>query len=82
MLTKLTLTADKEVVKKIKRVAREQGTSVSAMFDRFARAVSASPKKPREVGPLTRKASGLIKYSGKKSDRQLIEEALAEKYGL
>ena len=82
MMTKLTLSADKEVVRKIKRLARDQGTSVSAIFDRLARSLTQEPRPPRTLGPLTQKASGMIKYSGTKTDRQLIEEALLEKYGL
>lgn len=82
MITKLTLSADREVVKKVKRLAREQGTSVSAIFDRFARAVTSPPKKPHKIGPLTRKATGMIRLPKGKTDRELIEEALLEKYGL
>jgi len=35
----------------------------------------------RPLGPLTRKATGVITIPKGKSDRQLIEDALSEKYG-
>jgi hypothetical protein len=82
MATKLTLSAERDLVRKIKRFAREQGTSVSAIFDRFARTVTSPPKKPRRVGPLTQKASGVISLPKGKTDRQLIEDVLSERYGL
>jgi hypothetical protein len=83
MTTKLTLSIEKQTVKDIKRLAKEQGTSVSAMFGRFARAVTSANEKRPPVGPLTRSVSGLLRNVPRnKSDRQLMEEALLEKYGL
>jgi hypothetical protein len=82
MTTKLTLSAQRDVVKKVKRFAREQGTSVSAIFDRFARTLTSPPKKPRRIGPLTRKAAGIISLPKGKTDRQLMEDALSERHGL
>ena len=82
MTTKLTLSVDKKTVKDIKRFAKQQGTSVSAMFSRFARAVTQKDRSEVVPGPLTRQATGMIKLPPGKSDRQLIEEALSEHYGL
>jgi hypothetical protein len=82
MTTKLTLSARRDVVKKVKRLAREQGTSVSAIFDRFARSITDSPKEPRPVGRITRQMSGIITLPGNKTERQLLEEALRERHGL
>ena len=80
---KLTLSARPEVVRRVKKLAKEQGTSVSAMFDRFARAVISANENRPPVGPLTRSLSGILKNVPQdKSDRQLVEEALLEKYGL
>jgi hypothetical protein len=82
MATKLTLSADEEIVKRAKRLAKEQKTSVSALFDRFIRSATAEPKKSRAIGRLTRKATGMMKLPAGKTDRELIEDALIEKYGL
>ena len=78
--TKLTLSADKNLVSTAKRIAEAQGTSVSAMFMRFIRAIK-TPQKPEvPLGHITQQASGMVRVSPKTSDRKLIEEALQEKY--
>lgn len=86
MMAKLTLSADREVIDKAKRLAAERGTSVSAMFsDYVTREAERAGKPPRELGPITRQALGLAKLRPEdqhKSYRQLRDEALAEKYGI
>ena len=78
-MTKLTLSARPEVVRRVKKLAKEQGTSVSAMFDRFARAVTSANETRPAVGPLTRSLSGILKNVPKnKSDRELLEEAFVD----
>lgn len=79
--TKLTLSADKELVEEAKKVAKREGTSLSSMFARFLDAVLRGRRKKEQPGPVTLKASGLVKLPESKSDRELLEEALAEKYG-
>jgi hypothetical protein len=66
-MPKLTLSAEKDVIEKAKRMAEERGTSVSAMFSQFVNAIS----EPR--------LQGLAKVSPKKSDRELYEEAILAK---
>jgi hypothetical protein len=34
------------------------------------------------IGPITRRATGLVKLPPRKTDRKLVEEALEEKYRL
>jgi len=86
-MPKLTLSADKTVIERAKRLAEERGTSVSAMFSQFVEGMSASEPSRRDsagrrpIGPITRKARGLVKLPSDKTDRQLIEEALQERYG-
>lgn len=82
MTTKLTLSIEKQTVKDIKRLAKDEGTSVSAMFERFARSVTQKRRKSGELGPATRKASGMLKLPRGKSDRQVLEEALMERFEL
>ena len=79
--SKLTLTADKEVIKRAKRLAAQSGTSVSAIFSRMIIAMTNDPSAKNSPGPLTRKATGLIDISITGKDDQLLEEALAQKYG-
>ena len=78
--TKLTLSADKELIEEAKELAEKEGTSLSSMFSRFLRAVLMGRRKQELPGPLTRKATGLVKLPANKSDRALLEEALGDKY--
>jgi hypothetical protein len=78
---KLTLSARTDVIKEAKRLAKRHRTSVSAMFERIVRAMAEKEPGKRSIGPLTRKATGVIGIPKGKTERQLIEEALSEKYG-
>jgi hypothetical protein len=83
--TKLTLSADKELIRQAKKLAEEEGTSLSSMFSRFLQAVLRERRKPERLGPLTRQALGLAKLPPDKCHkdyRELLEEALTERYGL
>lgn len=81
--SKLTLSADPELVERAKKLAARQGTSLSAMFTRFLETLL-KRQAGQEItpGPLARQATGLAKAPRNKSDRELLEDALAEKYGL
>jgi hypothetical protein len=79
-MKKLTLSADSEVIEEAKRLSSEMGTSVSALFVRFIRALAKKNTKPR-LGRLTRQATGLVKLPRGKNDRDIVAEALEEKYG-
>ena len=57
MLTKLTLSAQKDVVEKAKLLAVEQQTSVSALFSRFVRSTAAG-------------TPGLTAWAGSRGRRQ------------
>ena len=79
--TKLTLSAEKELIAEAKKLAEREGTSLSSMFSRFLRSILHDQRKREQPGPLTRKATGLAKLPAGKSDRQILEESLAHKYG-
>ena len=78
--TKLTLSADSELIRQAKQLAKERGTSLSAMFDRFIRSIVLTEDSPELNGPLTSQALGLVKLPGGKTDAELLEESLAEKH--
>jgi hypothetical protein len=80
-MTKLTLSADRELVAEAKKLAAREGTSLSSMFSRFLRAVLRGQSQKEAPGPLTSKARGLVKLPPHKSDRELLEDALSDKYG-
>ncbi len=81
-MKKLTLSMDEETIREAKRLAAEQGTSVSAMFSRLVRAMAHEPGKDIEIGPVTRRATGIVKFPEGKTDKELLVEALMEKYGI
>jgi hypothetical protein len=77
--TKLTLSADKNLVRRAKRLAAARKTSLSAMVGRFLRAIVEPDDAAVAVGPLTRKASGMAKLPDRKT-AELLADALAAKY--
>lgn len=82
-MSKLTLNADPAIINKAKELARQRGTSVSALFSQFIRSTAkpTNPSNPRELGPITQRASGIAKLPDDKSYDQLIDEAVMKRYG-
>jgi hypothetical protein len=79
---KLTLSAEKPLIEDAKRLARERHTSVSAMFSRFLAALSANPaRQPPALGPITLKASGIVRLPQGRTDREITEDALLDPHG-
>ena len=80
-MAKLTLSIDRETIDKAKDIARAGGTSVSAMFSNFILSLDVGKHGPKRIGPLTRKASGIAKLPPGKDYKELLTDALADKYG-
>lgn len=78
--TKLTLSADRNLIRQAKQLAKKRGTSLSAMFDRFIRSVVLHEELSEAPGPLTAQALGLVDLPEDKTDSDLLEEALAERH--
>ena len=81
-MSKLTLSANPETIDLAKALAAEQGTSVSAMFERFVTLVAAKQRQQTKVGPLTARASGIITLPKGRDARTVLEDALLERHGL
>ena len=81
-MTKLTLSVDEDVSKQAKRLAKQRGTSVSAMFSQLVRSMAQEDRGPQKLGPLAREASGLAALPKGTTYRKALEDALLEKYGL
>jgi hypothetical protein len=80
--TKLTLSVDRSVIGDAKRLATSRHTSVSALFTRLLSALAASTERnPPALGPVTRKASGIVRLPQGRTDRELVEAALEDRYG-
>lgn len=84
-MTKLTLSAEGDVVVMAKELAKRQGQSVSALFATFVRSQYAQENRPLlKVGPMTKQALALGKsiQNSNATDRELLEDALLERYRL
>jgi len=81
-MKKLTLNAEPEVIEQARRLAEAQGTSVSSLFARIVRFLAQRDGHRQPVGRLAQSASGLVKLPRGESERDVLEEALVEKYGL
>lgn len=74
----LTLTVDESVFEEAQRLAAQQATSVSAIFSRMVRLLSADHRQTQESGPLTKQATGLICLPDRLSEHDVLEDALVE----
>ena len=81
-MTMLTLSAEKEVIRQAKKLAAENGTTVSALFSNIIRTMSRNSGAQELAAQLTRKATGLIRLPPGVRDESLLEDALAAKYGV
>ncbi len=81
-MKKLTLSANPDVIEAARKPAQQNGTSVSSLFERFVRLLAAERRTFRSLGPLTRKASGIVVLPGGRAEREILEDALLEKHGL
>ena len=84
-MTKLTLSADREIIRKARQLAKKNNTSISALFSRLILLASGrrqGKEASESIGPLTREALGMIRLPAGKSDRALLEQSLLERYGI
>ncbi len=77
---KLTLSAPEEAIADAKRIAAEKKTSLSALFVRLLRAVDREVDAQESLGPITLRASGIVKLPQGRTDRELLEDALDDRY--
>jgi len=80
-MTKLTLSADRNLVLEAKKLSRREGTSLSSMVTRFLQSVLAERSQAVPAGPITQRATGLIRLPAGRSDRELLSDALADRHG-
>lgn len=83
-MPKLTLSTDSKTIAQAKRLAAQNHTSVSAMFTRIIRGMTRQTKKADDIpaDSLTAQLTGIIKLPKGKTERDVITDALMEKYGL
>lgn len=78
MKTKLTLSIDKKILRKAKRLSEKKGKSISRLFEEYVEGTQ-----PLSETPIADSLRGILKKAaGNKSFEELRAEALKEKYGL
>jgi hypothetical protein len=80
VVRKLTLNVEPEVIAMARQLAEKQGISVSEVFSRIVRSMASSHRSIPKLAPKTKPAIGLIKLPTGKTDRELIEEAMADRH--
>ena len=82
-MTKLTLSAETDLIADAKQWASSHRTSVSGMFARFLRSIEQIERdESAQIGPLTRQATGLLNVPKNRSDQELLEDALFDRHGI
>lgn len=80
----LTLSADETLIRQLDEMAAEQHTDLQTMLLRYLEALAAVRTRPLDVEslpPNTRQALGLLKGLPDRPYKELLIEALEEKYG-
>jgi hypothetical protein len=81
MYTKLTLNIDLDVVENAKNYAKDNQRSISKLVEEYLASISAKNKiVQKPLGPITRELVGIIKINKGIDRRELLTEALMEKY--
>lgn len=79
-MPKLTLSVDPATVVLAKTLAAENGTSVSAVFERFVGLLAVQRNSPaKSVAPLTQSLSGIVSIPKATTTRDVLEDALLDR---
>ena len=82
-MAKLTLTAEADLISEAKHLATARKTSVSALFSSFVKSMTLpEAKNHHRLAPITQKATGLLDLNSRREPKEVLTEALLEKYGL
>ena len=84
-MSKLTLTAPKEIIAMAEEQARRENTSISAMFVNFVKAknyISAEQRAHREIAPIRKSLTAIVKLPENFDERDFMTDILSEKHGL
>ena len=74
MTSKITLYSEEELIKEIKRYAKEQNTSVSKIANQFFRNLLQSEKKEHPKSNITDSLIGVLKESSKEDYYKHLEK--------
>jgi hypothetical protein len=77
-MSKLTLSIDKEVIKKAKELASKGNTNISKLFSNYIKLLAGKDESADRLGPSTRKITGILPQDI--DYKQALEESLAQRY--
>lgn len=81
MLTKLTLTIDKDIIKKAKQYARNKNSSLSKLVEAYLKALTIDKEDGiSELSPLTKSLKGAFKMPEGFDYKEELGKSLSEKY--
>ncbi|MDR3247994.1 MAG: DUF6364 family protein [Treponema sp.] len=81
MYTKLTLNIDQDVVENAKIYAKNTKRSVSKLVEEYLASIAHSNTiSNKALGPITKDLAGIIKVDRDVDHKELLTEALMEKY--
>lgn len=81
METKLTLSMKKNTIEKAKQYAKSHKTSISQLVEKYLETIANNEKlELQSLGPLTRSLIPETGFSSSLSAKELLRNALAEKY--
>jgi hypothetical protein len=80
-MTRVTLDIDEHVLARAKERAAAQNTTVEAMLESFVQVLAQPQTRREDLPPITRSALGLLKGLPDRPDKELLEDALEDKYG-
>jgi hypothetical protein len=77
------LNIDHDVIENAKKYAKHQKRSVSKLVEEYLSSISSSPNVKIEynaLGPITKELVGMIKVKGHMDYKEILTDALMEKY--
>ncbi len=81
MNTKLTLMVDNNIIKKAKHYAKANNISLSKLVEFYFKSMSKiKTKENLTLPPITKELSGMIKADNKIKYKDILSDALMEKY--
>ncbi len=82
-MKKIILLVEERVADDAKRIAREQGTCVSSLFARWVRSLAGTKQAKTKIpaNSITARATGIARLPEGQSEKDIVVDALVEKYG-
>ncbi len=84
MITKLTLTLEKETIEQAKKYAAENGKSLSEMVSNYFKYLTESRREETSepFSPRIKKLKGILKVNPDFNYKKILEEGRDSKYGI